>query len=575
MSPTTHEALSILAIDIGTVHTRAFLFDVVEESYHFIASGVTSTTLEPPFRDITVGIMSAINQLQEVTGRVLLNQKTNLIIPSQVGGEGVDQFFVTFSAGANLKIATFGLMNDVSLQSINKVAATTYGTVVESISISDNRSIHDQIDDVLQVKPDLILFAGGADRGATRSVRKIADLIAAILQLTPQEQRPPVVYSGNQSLVKPISEMLGHYTKVAGTVNIRPEMDSEELDQVSEELAAIVTNIRSSQIDGLGRLAPLCNDTPTPSATASGRIARFLSQAGDPEKGVLAIDLGAGSTSVASARNGKLDLKIFPVGSAQGFERFLNATPFSEISQWLPAEISREDALDQLWQKTLFPGIIPITQEALMIDQAATRQILRYVMREIAARGALQDNGYETILLGGSALTQASSPAQSLLMLLDGLQPRGISTFILDSHAILPALGAAARITPLLPVQVLETTAFTNLATVISLDSPAKAGVIILRARLQLSNGKSAEIEVKQGSLVALPLKIGENAVLELQPMHQTQVESAELTDTTIKVKGGLCGLVIDARGRPLKLPSDAARRSELLKRWSSVFDQV
>jgi hypothetical protein len=40
-----------------------------------------------------------VNQLQEITGRMLVNQRAGLIIPSQAGNEGVDRLFVTYSTG--------------------------------------------------------------------------------------------------------------------------------------------------------------------------------------------------------------------------------------------------------------------------------------------------------------------------------------------------------------------------------------------------------------------------------------------------------------------------------------------
>jgi hypothetical protein len=35
------------------------------------------------------------------------------------------------------------------------------------------------------------------------------------------------------------------------------------------------------------------------------------------------------------------------------------------------------------------------------------------------------------------------------------------------------------------------------------------------------------------------------------------------------KVVGGACGVVIDARGRPVALPPDDARRRDLMKKWT------
>jgi len=64
--------------------------------------------------------------------------------------------------------------------------------------------------------------------------------------------------------------------------------------------------------------------------------------------------------------------------------------------------------------------------------------------------------GFEPILAGGSALDDAPTPGQSLLLLLDAVQPTGLTTIILDKNDLLPLLGAAAKRNSILPVQVLE-----------------------------------------------------------------------------------------------------------------------
>ncbi|MBC6940282.1 MAG: hypothetical protein DWB59_09715 [Anaerolineae bacterium] len=65
-----------------------------------------------------------------------------------------------------------------------------------------------------------------------------------------------------------------------------------------------------------------------------------------------------------------------------------------------------------------------------------------------------------------------------------------------------------------------------------------------------------------------LPLGAGEAAKLTLQPLHRADVGFGPGRGQTITVHGGALGLVIDARGRPLQLPSDAVRRRELFKKW-------
>jgi len=154
------------------------------------------------------------------------------------------------------------------------------------------------------------------------------------------------------------------------------------------------------------------------------------------------------------------------------------------------------------------------------------------------------------------------------LTILDGLQPLGICPLILDKHGIMPMLGAIAEFNPLLAVQVLESTAFTNLATVINISSKVRRGETVLSARLDYVDGNFAEIELKQGSIKSLPLASGTTGRLKITMLRRGEIEEISLTGEPIKVNGGVCGLVLDARGRQLKLPADDAARQELIKGW-------
>lgn len=569
MSATSLEPVSILAFDIGTFHTRAFLFDVVEDSYHLIASGMTRSTYDPPLADINIGIQETIEQLQQITGRILLDQRHSLIIPSQAGSEGVDRLYITHSFGPFIKIATFGLSSDVSLKSINKLGATTYGTIVASVGIDDKRTINDQIDDVVHAAPDLLLFAGGTDQGSSRAVRKMAGLIGAILQLIPQDRRPQVIYSGNQSMAKTVKDTLGQYTRVNTTINLRPTMDDEKLSEVTNELADLFTSIRGEQYTGIKKVSPKCSDSPCPSTVAIGRVVQFLSEVGDPEKGIMGIDIGSGSTVVASACAGKLDLNAFPMGMGAAFKKFLEVTPFDDISRWFPAGIAVEEARDQLWQKTVFPRNIPETPEGLAVEQAAARQLLVNVLGDLSARGLLVANGYDTILCSGMTLTQMGTPEQILMMLLDGIQPVGVTSFVLDRACILPSLGAASRVSPIMPIQVLESTVFTNLASVITVTGTGKPGATLMRARISIPNEQPRSLTIKQGDLIRIPLKRGLKATVQFDPSRNAQVEANMSGEAVYRVNGGVCGLVIDARGRPIKLPSSTAQREQMLRDWA------
>ena len=53
----------ILAVDIGSLNTRAALFDVVGDEYRFVARASALTTAEAPYNDVTAGVYNAVRDL--------------------------------------------------------------------------------------------------------------------------------------------------------------------------------------------------------------------------------------------------------------------------------------------------------------------------------------------------------------------------------------------------------------------------------------------------------------------------------------------------------------------------------
>ncbi|TLN00464.1 hypothetical protein FDZ74_16585, partial [bacterium] len=282
------DAVSILAIDLGTANTRVHLFDVAEGQYRFIASGISQTTADAPYYDIGEGIYQALDRLQAITGRIFLDKDANIILPSQAGGEGVDRLVVTYSCGKTLNVATFGLLGDASLESVNRLASSVPGKVVDSFGINDKRTLDAKIEAILAAKLDLILFAGGSENGASRSVLNIADLISRTMQVMPAGDRPEVVYAGNQAVSQQVKDKLERFTAVHILPNVRPQIDREEVARAEFGVSKLVNQMQSRYINGLDRIGTICNALPEPSTSAAEKIIRFLSATNDPQKGVLA-----------------------------------------------------------------------------------------------------------------------------------------------------------------------------------------------------------------------------------------------------------------------------------------------
>ena len=570
---------SILAIDVGATVTRAVMFDVVEGQYRFIASGQAPSTAEAPFRDIGIGVREAILNLQKIIGTTLLGlQDNNLIAPSQPDGSGVDAVVATLSAGPTVKTVVVGLLSDVSVQSARRLAESTYSRVVETFDLSDQRRPDQQMDSIVRSRPDLVILAGGTDGGASRSIQRMLEAVGLACYLMPLEKRPMVLYAGNQKLANDVQEMLGgHAGKLQISYNVRPSLEVEDLAPASHELASLVMNLRQRQIKGIDELNLWSAGIILPTAYARGRMIRFLSKLYESTRGLLSVNIGASATSVAAGFAGELTLGVYPqFGLGENLAGILQYTEVEDIMRWLQLDISPNTLREYLFQKSLYPSSIPATQDEQAITQAIARQALylsvRTAQKDFPANAHASRTGLmpplDLIIGGGGALSDGTSLGQSLLLLLDGIQPVGILPVLLDQNNLLPLLGAASSRNHYLPIQVIESGAFIGLGTVVSVIASANYGDQVLRARLTYSDGTEARAEVKFGGLEILPLPTGESARLSLQPLRRTDAGLGPGKSGSVTVTGGALGVVIDARGRPLQLPSDPVRRRELIKKW-------
>jgi hypothetical protein len=571
---------SILAIDVGAAMTRAVLFDVVEGQYRFVASGQAPTTAEAPFRDVGIGVRGAITQLQNITGSALLgSQDNNLIAPSQPDGTGVDAVVATVSVGPAVKTVVVGLLPDVSLQSARRLAQSTYSRIVDTLDLSDHRKPDQQMDSIVRSRPDLVLLTGGTDGGASRSIQKMLEAVGLACYLMPAEKRPMVLYAGNQKLAQEVQEMLGaHAGKLEIGYNVRPSLETEDLAPASRELASLVMKLRERQIKGVDELNLWSGGTILPTAYAQGRMIRFLSKLYQSTRGLLGVNVGASAVSVAAGFNGELTSGVYPqFGLGENLAGILQHTTIEDIMRWLQLDISANSLREYLFQKTLYPSAISATKDEQFIMQAIARQALylgvRLAQKDFPAniRAARTDQmpPLDLIIGGGGAISDGASLGQSLLLLLDAIQPVGIMPVLLDQNNLLPLLGVAASRNHYLPVQVIESGAFIGFGTVISVIASASYGDPVLRARLTYSDGTEARAEVKFGGLEILPLPTGQTARLSLQPLRRADAGLGSGKSGSVAVTGGALGVVIDARGRPLQLPGDPVRRRELLKRWS------
>lgn len=573
------DAETLLAVDVGTVNTRASIFDVVDGRYRLVATAKAPSTAAAPLFDIGEGVRMALDRVQTITGRRLVDESDLLIMPVTPSGSGVDIFVATASAGPQVRAVLVGLMPGVSAESAKHLAASTYIDVVGEIGLMDKRRDSEKIDVILSANPDLILVTGGTDGGATESVLQLIDLVGVAADQIPPSDRPRIVYAGNRSLSASVIERFGDRFHVDLSPNVRPSLGIEDLSQARLHISDAISEVRATRVSGFEELDRWSGGNLLLSADAFGRVIKYLSRIYEPEKGVLGVDVGANQTTIAAAFEGDLRLTVnTDLGLGAPLPSLLEGGGLSRILRWMPIEISPTKVQDYVFNKSLNPSVIPAEIEDLHIEFALTRELIRTALRRARTGWPRGKNlkstwllpAIEPIIISGEVLARAPRPGYAALTLLDALEPTGISTLVLDPHSLTPALGATAGPLPMVTVHLLESGSFVSLGTIVSPVGRARTGRKILRVQLERDQvGEDIVGDIRMGQLVTLPLKQGENARLTLRPERGIDVGFGGPGKAgALRVAGGALGLIIDARGRPLNLQKDPERRRESNEKW-------
>ncbi len=578
---------SLVSIEVGAINTRASLFDMVEGRYRFLAAGTAPTTINPPFSDISEGVRLAITNLTTISGRSITNLRDELIIPSDPDGYGVDHLAASYSAGNPLKTIVIGLLDKVSLASAVHLANTIYTDIIDTISISEHGQTDIQINTIVHSRPDLVILAGGTNGGASKTVLKMVNALRMAIYLIPEGYRPIILFVGNEDLAEKVKRLFKPITEIRTAPNIRPSLSKEQLEVAQSKLSYLFQDIHNKRTMGFQDLNDYSGGFMVPASKSFGRVIRFFSKiVRTPEhRGVLGIDLGANSTTVAAAFNGDLRLRVFSkMGIGAGLKSILNTSQLRDITRWLSIDIPSVDVIDYIQNKIIHPETLPATKEDLAIEQALAREIIQQALKKAnmnfpknirrVDKGTLPN--FDPILVSGSTLGLAPNAAQSLLMILDSLQPMGIQQIILDKNSLAVALGSAIPINPILVSQLLlDPIAFLNLGFVVSPASKAKEGSPVLKVRIDYESGHSNIVTVNQGEIQKIPLALGQRARIYLDPLQRANLgigPGKRLPPHA--VVGGPFGLIIDARGRPIKLPNNSKKRRALLNKWSASLEK-
>jgi hypothetical protein len=564
---------SIIAADIGNVHTRAVLIDLVDGVYRLVARGESLTTGDYPVGDVSIGFIRALEEIHSVTGRNLVDDNSKIITPEQLDRSGVDDVVITASTGRPLRTALVGLVPDLSIASGLRAAAGTYIQILETISLDDSRTEEEQLNAILSQRPDLIFITGGTENGAREPVLKLARVAQLALRLVSGAFRPTVLYAGNSALVPQIHEMFDSLTRVFVASNVRPALDEEELEGAQLQLGLAFDAHQANRGAGFEGVGAMSRLGVQPTAQSYQLVVDYLGRT--TSGGVLAVDVGSAVSTLSVSLGGQVDTAIrTDIGLGSSAVSLLDLLGEDAVARWLPFNIVPNQLRHYALNKTVRPGTLPETLKGLYIEHALLRAGIQALIaaarpswKNIPAKdGALPP--IATIIGAGAALTRTGNPGFNALLLLDSVQPTGVSTLYADPYGLISALGALAHVNPEAVVQVLDGSNLERLGVAVSLSGMPASGRTAAHVKITTEEGQLIQQDVPGGGLWVYPLGVGRNAKVEINAVGRNKI--GDKSRVRLAMEGGTAGLIIDTRGRPLPLALDVRGRAAQMPLWVS-----
>ncbi len=586
----------ILATDCGSTTTKAILIQYVDGIFRLTHRGEAPTTVEAPFEDVTRGVLNAILELEELSGRIILDGEK--IISSAKYDKGVDIYISTSSAGGGLQMMVGGVVKSMTGESAQRAALGAGAIVMDVLAANDGRMYHEKVKRIRQLRPDMILLSGGVDGGTVTHVVELAEILEAA---NPKPRlginyQLPVIYAGNNKAVSAIEERLGGITDLTTVDNIRPTLEEENLQPSRDKIHDLFMDHVMAQAPGYKKLM---NWADAPIMPTPGAVGEIIKKIAEEEKiSVVGVDIGGATTDIFSVFKGQFNRTVSAnLGMSYSVCNVLAETGSNNVLRWMPFEMEESDLTNRISNKMIRPTTIPQSLEALIIEQAIAREALRLSFQQhkdfaVELKGVQknrtisdafeQSSSGETLvnlmnldmLVGsGGVLSHAPRRNQAARMLIDAFLPEGITKLAVDSIFMMPQLGILSTIHPKAAIEVFEKDCLIHLGTCIAPVGPQKPENSILTYECLLPNEK-VEGTLMPNELKLIPVPY-ESVDVKLTPGKGLDVGAGKNEILTTQVYGGVVGIILDGRGRrPFNLSKIPEERIPNLSTWSKATNE-
>ncbi len=586
----------ILATDCGSTTTKAILIQKVDGVFRQTHRGEAPTTVEEPFADVTMGVVNAVTETQELAGRKLIDDDGRIIQPA-TSDEGCDIYISTSSAGGGLQMMVAGVVRQMTAESAKRAALGAGAIVMDVIASNDKRRPHEQIQRIRELRPDMILISGGVDGGTTTHVVQLAELIA------PAKPRPrfgsaytlPIIYAGNKDAAAMVSDVITEGFDLTIVDNLRPVLERENLDPARDAIHDLFLEHVMAHAPGYDKLIEWTDAPIMPTPGAVGSILQTIAR--ERVINVVGVDIGGATTDIFSVFDGTFNRTVSAnLGMSYSISNVCAEAGMPNILRWVHFDMDERELRNRVKNKMIRPTTIPQTLEALVFEQAVAREALRlaYIQhkdfattlkgvqrqrtvgdtfsQESSGATIVDNMKLDLLVASGGVLSHAPNMRQTALMLVDAFEPEGFTMLAKDSIFMMPHLGVLAEVHAQASLEVFERDCLIALGTCVSAAGTGKPGKRCFKFSINSDTLKESG-EMKVGDLRLFPLGLGETARVKVEPERGFDCGGGAGKAVERDVQGGTVGLILDARGRALKVPVDRDRGRKLVSDWVAALE--
>jgi uncharacterized protein (TIGR01319 family) len=490
-----------------------------------------------------------------------------------------------------------GVVKSMTAESANRAALGAGAIVLDVMAVDDGRRDYQKIERVRTLRPDMIVLAGGTDGGTIQLVMETAEVISAA---KPQPRfgisyQMPLIFAGNKRAAPEIKKLFDDEYALSVVDNLRPTLDQEIIEPTRRKVHELFMEHVMSHAPGYPRLSNWADIDIMPTPAGEGMAMQLIAHMN--KANVIGVGLGGATTNLYSIYDGRFVRSVSAnLGMSYSICNVLKEAGIEDILRWITFELDQEDLENRLYNKMIRPTTIPQTLEELIIEHAVAREAPRLGLnhhKTIATRlkgvkidrdaGDIFDQAlaetyidmknFEIIAGTGGLLSHAPRRAQSLLILTDAFQPEGVTRLYQDSVFMMPHLGVLSTVYSEAAWNVFDKDCLVRLGTVIAPIGLARMGENVADVQLEMPDGNTIKKNMRFGEIEKITLTEGEEAEAIITPHRGFDVGEGVNKKLETRVRGGVVGVVLDARGRPLKLPEGEREKNDKLLEWASALN--